>query len=114
MSSKSTAKKGQPIRPAALMRGAREKLIKEAVMGFSLMRDSFSSMASPTRRVLGMRFSPKVTMERFSPVSCITSATVPMAARSAYSSSSASCRSAPPKASTSFSATPTPASSRKG
>ena len=58
--------------------------------------------------------SPRETMVRFSPVICITSATVPMAASVQYRANSASSRSEPPSASTSFSATPHPARCLKG
>ena len=57
---------------------------------------------------------PRDTMVRFSPDICITSATVPMAARVQYRDSRASSRLSPPRASTSFSATPQPARCLKG
>ena len=53
-------------------------------------------------------------MVRFSPVICITSATVPTAASVQYRENRASSLSGPPSASTSFSATPHPARCLKG
>ena len=51
---------------------------------------------------------------RFSPDICMTSATVPMAASVQYREKRGSSRSGPPRASTSFSATPQPAKCLKG
>ena len=53
-------------------------------------------------------------MVRFSPSISITSAMVPMAARVQYRAKRASSRLSPPRASTSFKATPTPARCLKG
>ena len=96
------------------MRGARVYPTDVEVRGFSSSPASRSRAFRPGRRVRRSSASPRRTMVRFSPVRLITSATVPMAARSAYFRSSSSRRSGPPRASTSLRATPTPARHLKG
>ncbi len=110
----STAIPASPIRPAALMRGARQNptVVELTVRRFvpaSSIRES-----SPARLLSRRDCSPRYTSVRFSPSRSITSATVPTAARSAYSSKISRRRATPASAITSFRATPTPAKSLKG
>ena len=84
------------------------------VTGLSPRPASSISCASPTRLGWARAASPVWTMVRFSPVMGITSATVPTAARSAYSRNTRPARSGPAAAMASFRATPTPASPLKG
>lgn len=63
---------------------------------------------SPRRRVFFRWFRPTRTMVRFSPKSFITSATVPTAARSAYSWKRARYRFSPPRAHHQFQGHPHP------
>ena len=72
------------------------------------------SRASPSRREGFNRARPALTMRRFSPVIGITSATVPMAARSQEDSHTLQALSEPATAMASLRATPTPASPLKG
>ena len=90
-----------------ISRGARMKPI---VAAFSLRPEaphSFSNALMPARAGFSSIFSPRRTIYLFSPVSGITSATVPAAIRSAYSSSTLPA--APSTAQSSLNATPTPA-----
>ncbi len=102
------------MRPAALMRGAKVKPMQEAVRLLPSAPASRMRALSPGRRVLASAWRPRRTMARFSPESCMTSATVPMAARSAYSLRTRSRSDPGVSASASFSATPTPARHGKG
>ena len=92
------------MRPAALIRGASTNPICTEVMGLFSSPASFSRAWMPTKSVWGSA-SPSIRM---------TSAMVPMAARVQYRANRASSRLSPPRASTSFSATPTPARCLKG
>ena len=114
VSSRSAARSAAPMRPAALILGASTKPIWTEVMGLPRSPASFSRAWTPTKSVWGRASSPQKAMVRFSPSIRITSAMVPMAARVQYRANRASSRLSPPRASTSFSATPTPARCLKG
>ena len=83
-------------------------------MGLPSRPASFKSAWMPTKSVWSREASPQETMVRFSPSIRMTSAMVPMAASVQYRANRAFSRSGPPSASTSFSATPTPAKYLKG
>ena len=81
VSSRSAASSASPMRPAALIRGARTKPICTEEISRSASPVSRSRAWRPRKSELPMASSPRWTMVRFSSVICITSATVPMAAR---------------------------------
>ena len=110
----SAARSASPMRPAALIRGERAKPTWTEESGLSESPASRSSAWSPAKSVWGRASSPQETMVRFSPSISITSAMVPMAARVQYRAKRASSRLSPPRAKTSFKATPTPARCLKG
>ena len=110
----SAARSASPIRPAALIRGERAKPTWTEERGLSERPASRSRAWRPAKSVWGRASRPQETMVRFSPSISITSAMVPMAARVQYRAKRASSRLSPPRASTSFSATPTPARCLKG
>ena len=70
-----------PIRPAALMRGDSTKPICTEVISFLSNPASAKRAWRPMKSLRSMEARPRDTMVRFSPDICITSATVPMAAR---------------------------------
>ena len=101
------------IRPAAFSRGAMPKLTLSALTVLPASPVSSSRAHRPGRWVCCRLCSPALTMVRFSPVRGITSATVPMAARSLQNSSSSSGIQFS-KAAHSLKATPAPHRSLKG
>ena len=101
------------IRPAALSRGAMPKLTLSAVTGLPARPTSSSRAARPGRSVCCRCCRPALTMVRFSPVRGMTSAMVPMAARSLQNSSSSSGIQSS-RAAQSLNATPAPHRSLKG
>ncbi len=89
-SSRFAASSASPTRPAALSRGARTNptVSRSTVSGATCARAR--SAAIPGRAAVRIRASPSRAIERFSPRIGTTSDTVPMVARSASSSASAS------------------------
>ena len=83
LSSSLAASSALPSLPAALMRGAIVKPTVVAFMRLALPPHSSSSAATPGLGRLSSCSSPRRTMYLFSPVSGMTSATVPAAIRSA-------------------------------
>ena len=109
--SSSNERRAEPSRPPAFSRGAMRKAMPSLVSAPGSMRALSISAASPGRTWPAlMRFRPRCTMARFSPVRETTSATVAMAARSMR----AMAASSPPSACTSLKATPAPQSQGKG
>ena len=102
-----TARSGAPMRPVALMRGITVKARLVAVAALPPMPLSSMRASTPARPPWAKMRSPALTMARFSPSTGTTSATVPRAAKSAYSSSTPAV-SPPSRAITSFRATPAP------
>ena len=96
------------------MRGARVYPTEVEDRALAMAPDSTSRDLNPGRGVPGRAARPRRTMVRFSPVSSITSATVPRAVRSAYCPRSSSVRPGPAMAMATFRATPTPARCLKG
>ena len=72
-----------PSRPAAFMRGASVKPTVVAVIRLALPPHSFISASTPGRGRCSICSRPRLTIYLFSPVSGMTSATVPTPIRSA-------------------------------
>ena len=100
----------EPSLPPAFSRGANWKAMDVAVTGLSASPAASISAATPGLGPALMASRPNLTMTRFSPVSGTTSATVASAATSTQGIAAPW----PPRAHTSFHATPAPQSDGKG
>ena len=110
-SSSRAAYSGDAMRPDALIRGARVNTVPVAVSALPPAPATSASARRPGRSRRLIFSSPRRTSTRLAPLSDTTSARVPSATRSAYSSSTVSM--SPSSAQASRNATPTPAYSLK-